>query len=286
MKNILLPTDFSENAHNAAIYCFQLYREETCNFILLNSFEVNGYYSGSMFIARPNQKTFLAIEGTVKENLRKLQHELEKPGKPEHQFELIFKNIPLERAVNYEINSRKIDVVIIGTQGETAARNVAFGSNTINLMENVINCPVLAVPSHVTYTGIKEVVLPTGFKIGYDPLDLDYLVSLVMAHHAAVRVLHVEEAGLNTIQENNRNALSGLLEKVVHSFHYLSYVSVPLGIYCFTESRGSDMIAFLNKKHSFFENLFFNPLYKRIGNFSQIPVLVMQAEKNRDQISY
>lgn len=278
MKNILLPTDFSANAYNAAIYCLQLYKKEPCNFILLNSFDVNGYYAGSLFIAKPNQKTIEEIEANSKEQLNNLQGQLEKFTDPDHTFEVVFKNITLDRAVNHEINSRKIDVVIIGTQGETAARNVAFGSNTVNLMENVMNCPVLAVPSHVTYTGIKEIVLPTGFKIGYKPEELEYLTSLVSTHHAALRVLHIEETGLDTIQEDNRNILASLLEEVPHSFHYLSYVSVSLGIYCFTESRGSDMIAFLNKKHSFFENLLFEPFYRRIGNFSQIPVLVMQTE--------
>jgi len=278
MKNILLPTDFSENAYNAALYSIQLFNEETCNFILLNSFDVNGYYPGSLFIARPNQKTIQDIEASSKEQLNLLQVQLEKLSSPGHKFELIFKNITLDKAVNDEISSRKIDVVIIGTQGETAARNVAFGSNTVNLMENVINCPVLAVPSHVTYTGIKEIVLPTGFKISYKPEELEHLISIVRSHHAALRVLHIEEAGLDTVQEDNRNTLSSMLEEVSHSFHYLSFVSVPLGIYCFTESRGSDMIAFLNKKHSFFENLLFEPFYRRIGNYSQIPVLVMQTE--------
>jgi len=279
MKTILLPTDFSENAYNAAIYSIQLYKEETCNFILLNSYEVNGYYSGSMFVARPNQRSIKEIETFSKEQLIQLQGQLEDLSQPGHKFEILFKNNPLDRAVNNVIGSGMIDVVIIGTQGETAARNVAFGSNTINLMENVINCPVLAVPSHVNYTGIEEIVLPTGFKIGYDAQELEYLTSLITSHHAALRVLHIEEAGLDTVQEDNRSALSKLLAGIAHSFHYLSYVTVPLGIYCFTESRGSDMIAFLNKKHSFFENLLFEPFYRKIGNFSQIPVLVLQTEK-------
>src|SRR5690606_31104619 len=123
MKNILLPTDFSENAYNAALYSIQLFKEETCNFILLNSFDVNGYYPGSLFIARPNQKTIQDIEASSKEQLNVLQVQLEKLSSPGHKFELIFKNITLDKAVNDEISSRKIDVVIIGTQGETAARN-------------------------------------------------------------------------------------------------------------------------------------------------------------------
>lgn len=279
MKNILLPTDFSENAYNAALYSLQLYRDVQCNFILLNSYEVEGYYKGSVFIAKPNERTIDTTERSSEKKLEELKFMLERlSSDTNHRFESVMRNIPLEQAVNREIRSREIEVVIIGTQGETAARDVAFGNNTINLMENVVNCPVLAIPSHVKFTGIKEVVLPTGFKIEYAPGDLNYLISLVKTHHAPLRILHIEENGLDTVQEDNRQALHSLLEPVPHSFHYLSFVSVPVGIYCFTESRGSDMIAFLNKKHSFFENLLFEPLYKRIGNFSQIPVLVMQMD--------
>ncbi|HSP40287.1 MAG TPA: universal stress protein [Gillisia sp.] len=276
MKNILLPTDFSENAYNAALYGMELYREEQCNFILLNSFEVEGYYIGSVFVARPNEHVIETKEISSEQKLNDLKYKLESIS--HHRFETVFRNTHLEQAVNREIRSRDIEVVIIGTQGETAARDVAFGINTINLMENVTNCPVLAVPSHVKFAGIKEVVLPTGFKLEIVPGDLDYLISLVKNHHAPLRVLHIEESGLDTVQEDNRQTLASLLEPIPHSFHYLSFVSVPVGIYCFTESRGSDMIAFLNKKHSFFENLLFEPLYKRIGNFAQIPVLVMQKD--------
>lgn len=279
MKNILLPTDFSVNAYNAALYSLELFREVQCNFILLNSYEVDGYYKGSVFIARPNLHTMETIERSTENKLNDLKNDLERISHhTNHRFETVMRNIPLEYAVNRELTSREIEVVIIGTQGETAARDVAFGNNTINLMENVTNCPVLAIPSHVKFTGIKEVVLPTGFKLEYGPGDLDYLISLVKSHHAPLRILHIEEAGLDTEQEDNRSSLEALLEPVPHSFHYLSYVSVPIGIYCFTESRGSDMIAFLNKKHSFFENLLFEPLYKKIGNFAQIPVLVMQVD--------
>ncbi len=279
MKNILLPTDFSDNAYNAALYSLQLYREVQCNFILLNSFEIDGYYNGSLFIARPNEQTLTAAAKTSEEKLQELKFSLERLShETQHGFEIIMRNLPLEQAVNREIKSREIEVVIIGTQGETAARDVAFGNHTINLMENVTNCPVLAVPSHVKFTGLKEVVLPTGFKLEYGPGDLDYLISLLQTHHAPIRILHIEEAALDTEQEDNRNFLEVLLQPVQHSFHYLSYVPVPLGIYCFTESRGSDMIAFLHKKHSFFENLLFEPLYKKIGNFAQIPVLVIQID--------
>jgi hypothetical protein len=39
------------------------------------------------------------------------------------------------------------------------------------------------------------------------------------------------------------------------------------------------MIAFVNKKHNFFEKLLYNPLYKDLGSYSIIPVLVLQPDE-------
>lgn len=65
------------------------------------------------------------------------------------------------------------------------------------------------------------------------------------------------------------------MKNVIHSFHSLEFLSVPLGIYSFTESRGSGMIAFINKKHSILENLMLNPLYQNLAHYSKVPVLVL-----------
>jgi hypothetical protein len=99
---------------------------------------------------------------------------------------------------------------------------------------------------------------------------------LVQKFNAALRILHIsEEGGLNREQKNNRTLLKEKLSAVTHSFHSLEYLRVPLGIYSFIESRESGMIAFINKKHSFLENLLMNPLYKNLAHYSKIPVLVL-----------
>ncbi|WP_281542184.1 universal stress protein [Maribacter aestuarii] len=38
MKNILIPTDFSENAWNAIVYALKLFKDEECKFYLLNTY--------------------------------------------------------------------------------------------------------------------------------------------------------------------------------------------------------------------------------------------------------
>ncbi|CAN5181332.1 hypothetical protein BH23BAC2_BH23BAC2_09930 [soil metagenome] len=277
MKNIILPTDFSLNAFNAARYALHFYREDTCNFILLNAYEVGDYHEGSAFVPVPNKDSLLQAKKNSEEQLLSLKAQLRNlSGNLTHTFEHVTQNLPLITAINLQTSEVKTEVVIIGTQGVTDAHDVAFGINTINIMEDVRNVPILAVPSHVMFTNIGEIVLATGFKMQYSPRELEFLKSTVLNHHAHLRILHINETEkLSEQQIINKNDLEFKLTNVPHSFHNLSYVTIPLGIYSFTESRGSEMIAFIKKKHNFLVNLLADPLYKKLGNYSQIPVLVM-----------
>ncbi|MEP6263044.1 MAG: universal stress protein [Gillisia sp.] len=278
MKNILLPTDFSENALNAAIYALHLYKDEPCRFIFLNAYDVNGYFANSILMPIPGNHTLTEAKNLSVEKLEKLINDLgEKNSNPYHTFSSISQNDHLVTAVNLQIQASHIELVIIGTQGSTAAQDVAYGRNTINIMENVRNCPIMAIPSHVKYHGINEVVLPTSYKMDFRHEYFNFIKSFLKRNKASLRILHIEEdIALSEEQQLKKNSLEAILKDTPHSFHHLAYVTVPIGIYCFTESRGSDMIAFLNKKHSFLENVILEPLYKNLGNYSQIPVLVLQ----------
>ncbi|MCM4158709.1 universal stress protein [Antarcticibacterium flavum] len=280
MKTILLPTDFSLNSHNAISYALNFYKDEECRFILLNSYKVNGYMQNSRFIPIPGESERDKVRQESREKIHQLLKEIEQRyPNPKHSFSTVTKNQQLVAAIAEEINKQPIAVVIIGTQGNTAAHDVSYGSNTISIMEEIHNCPILAIPSHVRFSKIKEVVLASGFKV--PPLEEEYIFikELLNKTGAAIRVLHVMENGLSKSQQENKEDLKTILKEVPHSFHSLAHVSVAIGIYCFTESRGSDMVAFVNKRHSFFQNVLFNPLYKNLGNYSQIPVLIMQTRE-------
>ncbi len=281
MKTILLPTDFSNNALNAAVYAINLYKEEHCKFIFLNAYDVQGYFYNSMLMPVPGEHTLEEAKKDSGDKLQKLVNDLEIDfSNPKHNFSTVSQNEHLVNAINLQIESSPVEVIIIGTQGSTASLDVAYGRNTMNIMEEVRNCPILAIPSHVKYKGIKEVVLPTSYKMDFRPQDFIFIKRFLARNNASLRILHIEESQtLSEEQQLKRNSLETILQNIPHSFHHLAHVSIPVGIYCFTESRGSDMIAFLNKRHSFFENLLFEPLYKNLGNYSQIPVLVVQLSK-------
>ena len=277
MKNILLPTDFSENAWNAALYGIDLYKEESCCFFLMNSYDVNGYYENSVMDPVPAKKDLQKAKANSEEKLHRLFEILKKRLlNPKHKFKCVASNKTLIDSIAHELSLNEFDVILIGTQGTTGAYEVIYGSNTIQILNEIKNCPILAVPSNVSFQEIKEIVLATSYKIEHSKEDLQYLIQLAKQNNSAIRILHIEESGgLSISQKHNKYHLESCLSEIPHSAHTLAHVSIPVGIYCFTESRGSDMIVFINKKHNFLEKLLFKPLYKDLGNYSKIPLLVL-----------
>lgn len=277
MKTILLPTDFSENALNAIKYALAMYQNENCEFVLLNSFDMNGYFEGSTFEAKPFLAKIEEAEEKTVNRLNSLKNLLTASHAKENQtFKIVAKNKTIIDAIQEEINSKNIELVVIGTQGATGRYELDFGSTTITIIENIKNCPILAVPRNERFTGINEIVFANGYKLKNDANDFKYLVYLSKMFKSPIRVLHISETGgLSPLQEENKNNIKHHLAETGQSFHMLEHVSVPVGIYCFSESRNSDMIAFVNKKYTFIEKLFFKPLYKNLGNYAKIPVLVL-----------
>lgn len=277
MRNLLLPTDFSANSRNAISYALQLYRQEECLFTLLHAYKVNEYEEDSMLTPIPSKSDLEKAEKETQKRLHKLVEELKQETSNQlHRFATVSVNNKLVSAVKDQLPVLMPELIVIGTHGHTGSDEIVYGSNTRALMEDISNCPILAVPAHIRREKINELVLANSFKIELAPQDLQFLLDLCKREEAPLRVLHIaEEGGLSQKQKENKKRLKEKLKTVTHSFHNLEFLSVPLGIYSFTESRGSGMIAFINKKHSLLENLMLNPLYQNLAHYSKVPVLVL-----------
>lgn len=276
-KRILIPTDFSKNALNAIRYALSLYEEKECEFYLLNIFHLENYQTNSFILPEPGSALFESRKAASEEGFAKLLDTIRLHyTNPRHKYHTISTFNFLSEAIKETIAAKDIDLVVMGTQGATGSKGVIFGSNTVMAMEKIRECPILAVPDGVRFAPPKEIVFPTDYKATFKKRELNYLVELAKMHQTAIRILHVKkERGLNEEQEKQKELLWELLSDVEHSFHYLSDIEVAKGITTFVQSRGSDMIAFINRKHFFFNSIFSKPLVKEIGYDATTPILAL-----------
>jgi len=276
-KRVLIPTDFSQAALNAVRYALELYREEDVTFYLLNVFQISGYSVDSPLDPEPGDIAYQTARKESETGLSDLMGKiLFHPENPRHEFEAIATYNSLLHAVKTIIASKDIDLVVMGTKGITGAESLIFGTNAINIMEGVTSCPVLAIPESYGFEPPREIVFPTDFKAHYKRRELNYLLDIATLHKASIRVLHiVKSKELSGLQESNKELLGAILEGTEHSFHTLTDRKIHKGIGAFVNSRESNMIAFMNRKHNLLDNLLSRPLVKEMGYHYKIPILAL-----------
>ncbi|MBF4985252.1 universal stress protein, partial [Nonlabens mediterrranea] len=179
-------------------------------------------------------------------------------------------------AIQMAIEKKDIELVIMGTKGASNYENKLFGSNTINVMENLRSSPILGIPLGARLIRIKEIVFPTSFRTHYKRRELVHLVEIAQSQDANICVLHVNDhPELSMEQEENKQLLEECLEGASFSLHHIGGTDVNSSVKRFVESRGSDMVSFINRKHSFLDTIFSTPMVKELGMFSKVPLLVL-----------
>ena len=124
---------------------------------------------------------------------------------------------------------------------------------------------------------ISENIAKTHFK----KRELDYLIDIAKITNAPIRVLHINEGGdLSEEQLNYKSLLEEYFDVLEFSFHFLESKNINEGVELFIQSRDSGMVAFINKKHTFFSTLFSKPLVKELGLNAKIPILALHDFRN------
>ena len=282
-RKILLPTDFSKNSWHAIIYAIELYKKQACDFYILNIFSVTGNIIDSLINMDPGSELYEIAKLDSENGLAKISDMLtfKDYHNPKHHFTTIstFNNV-LE-AIKRIVEEKDIEMIIMGNKGKTASITDVFGSVAVDVMEKIRNCPVIVVPETAKHNLPNEIVFPTSYKTHLKRRELNYLLDISKLCNAAIRVLHVSnEDELSDKQLKNKNLLAEYFEGINYTFHFLTHTDITEATNCFVESRDSDMIAFINKKHMFFGSILTQPLVKEIGYKSKVPILVLHDLRN------
>ncbi len=280
MKHILLPTDFSANSWNAIKYAVQLFQDEKCTFSLLNT------YTPIIFNAEHLQKDSThADSGNAIKNasLKKLNEFIERITETfgdisNHQFQVLSQFDTLISSIQDLISEHKIDLIILGTQGATGAKEVFFGSNTVRVF-NEIKCPTLAIPADFEYEKPFEILFPTDLQADYTTFQMDVLIQIANNNQSNVHALFVSTEKQLTDKQNSKQVeLAQHFKTDSFQFHHFQGKSVTAAIDQFQIDSKINLLAMVNNKHTFFENLFFKSNIHQIGFHIKRPFLVIPSK--------
>lgn len=281
MKNILLPTDFSPNADKAIAYAIALFKGNETTFYLVNIMDGTVPYSTAGI---GTKRMAESINKSLKEQSQQGMEETMAALRiqeiaAEHTFVPLSVSGTFLEVMEKTIREKQIDYVIMGTKGASGIKEVALGSNTSSLLGKA-KTAVLAVPEHITFEGLKEIVFATDYEVEYSEKGLQPLLELRKQTNAALSVLFLDEAhkGLNDTQKTGKNYLQTLLKDEKSDFFELDGIGVGLGSRLFAKSRRADVICLIAKQHNKLLQLFRKSETKGMVNHADIPILVLNQD--------
>ena len=279
MKNILIPTDFSENSWNAVKYALEFFKDTACDFYLLHVTIIYNYASGeSPIMPLP---AIEVIDKTVlkqaKTQLKKLLKKIDDvPPNPKHKFYTLSNYDYFIDAVKAHVTEKNIDLIVMGTKGASGLKKVMIGSNTGDLITRV-KCPVLIVPENAAFHEIKEIAFPTDYHLFYPTKILNNILEFTKMHNAALRIVHIakKDEEVTEFQLENKEFLKNFFAEEKHSFHRISNKKIEDGVQCFVESRDIDLIVMIAKNLNIFQRILFRPTVEEISYHTDVPFLVL-----------
>jgi len=274
-KNILFPTDFSDNAWSAVVYALKLYAKEECTFYFLHSSKMTVSAMSSI----SNKLTRVMAENAMKDLVELKDMAKNTNVNANHNFDILLSSQDIQSAIESAISKYDIDLIVMGTKGSKGTKEFFFGSNTVRIIKNIKSCPVLIVPDEFDYVEPKKIAFPTDFSRIYDYKELDPIRDLAELYDAKIMpVCILSKDKLNDIQEYNMAMLESHLKNYKTSFHFMpNYDKKSTAINDFIELTDINILAMVNYKHSFIEDIVKEPIIKKIGFHPLVPFLVIPA---------
>ncbi len=278
MKNILVPTDFSENSKNALRYAQVLFSSLECNFYVLYVGTLLDTQTDS-FRASSKMSKVIHTENT-KEKLVDLVDECKRHSTDaNHYFYALHEYGFFIQSIKRNLEEHHIDLIVMGTNGASGIKGKVVGSNAGDVITKV-QCNTLVIPEEVVFSMPREIAFPTDFNIFYTHGILSSMAEMLQLDKGKCRVMNVTKDGdfLSTEQKMNREYLFDYLEETCpkrYSFHTITNKNVKSAIQCFVESRDIEMIIMVAKNLNFIQQILFDSIVEKISFHTKIPFYVI-----------
>lgn len=277
MRRILIPTDFSPNAKNAINYALELFKYEISEFFIMHAYQDEIYVDDALLTQKTLDEVTKIIGDKSKTQLKDIIKSIKKISpNPRHIYNYISSNSTLIDETDKIVNEKNIDIIVMGTRGETNDRKLTFGSHTLQVLK-FAQCPVLAIPENYSYTPPKHILFPTNYVIPYKRRELKLLCEMAKPYRAEIDIIYFSVSSkLSKRQEDNKTFVNEELNKNEINFKTIRRKNISDAIFEYIEKNDIDMLVMVNTRHYFIENILFQSVIDKLSLNIKIPFMAMQ----------
>ena len=267
IKNILVPTDFSETATLALEHGVYLARITKATLYVLHVIKVSD-------LLYENHTNATAIENYAHEHLATIANN--------YIAKYAIKVIPIctkgnpASEITKLVTEKSIDIVLMGTHGASGFNEYFIGSNA-NKTIRKCSCPVLTIQTNTNKLGFSNIALPVNNS--YHSLEkVNRTIDIAKLFSAKIHVLGLLDSD-EEIAAKKFNIKLENIEKIITHEGVLFTRSInrtenfALDTLNYSEQNNIDLIVVMSNDESELNESFMGLFSKQIVNHSKIPVL-------------
>lgn len=270
-KTIVVPTDFSVCAQNAANYAVSLALQNNSNVILVHSTSVRFSEAGALMDY--SQQIKQVSQEYIKEEQERIIRLFPKiEGRISWRISIVDLDIEIKE-LEADLEA---DLVVMGTKGRSGWEEILLGSETARIIESA-RIPVLAIPANYGYSKAREVVFACSLEEQLSSTDKQ-LLSLFIHEKAKIHLYHNYKDYLDMDIEKEQQLL-----KEFHRY-FKQYIDFQLefntnnveSIEEFSKSVHADFLVVRKQHKSFLKDLFSTSVSKGLSYRAKMPLLVLK----------
>ena len=277
MKQILVPTDFSQNALNAFHFALQVADKLNASITTLHTYVLR-------FIT-PSDTDLSALQDMIdhevdiefeqyKQETAKLHQFAEEKGLGHVSITHELRKGFIADEIEEVTKSLNIELVVMGTKGASGLKEALLGSNTAAVLERV-KCPVMVVPHKANFSGINKVAYATNCD-EHDEEIIPKVKAFAQLFGAEMRCVHVtflDEAWDKRKLEEFEELYNKMIETTGSKLDIMESDGVVEGLNQYIDQNEISVIAMHTHKRNLLEKIFLSSYTHRMAYHTHVPLL-------------
>ena len=270
MNTILVPTDFSATAENAANYAGLLCKDLGAKLLLLHVYMLPVPVSEIPYVmVSADEMQKVSENALIKETQRIFETF-------DIEVEWIVRLGLASDEVRYLEKEKNIHLIIMGMNG-SGEFDKLIGSTTVAVIRKC-HQPVLVIPENAKYMPFKLIAYATDYSYSISLLCFEALKSLIQKYQSKLVVINVQKTGKLPDKElgNGKERLEKVFNDTDHEYVLVEDNNIDHGLQQFIEKNSPDLLTMVAHKHNMLERLFGTHHTKTMIYHTNIPILILQ----------
>jgi nucleotide-binding universal stress UspA family protein len=283
MKTIVVPTDFSLAANNAARYAVHLAKAIKSHILLCNAMLIPVEGPMADQVVWPLE-SYDSLKETVDEELHEFAHKLSSEERERSLPEAFNPAVDCKSeignvadVVRNVVDGAGANMIVMGMSGAGGLSRFFLGSKSRDMID-VACFPVLLIPAAFIFKGIKKIAFATDLSVG----DIEIIHSLAgIAHcfNAEILITHITDKKYDAGE--NKKMVDAFLSHVSNRVNYpkiyyrhVKSMDVDHGLDWLSEHSMIDMLAMVHRPHDTLDKIFKGSHTQKLARHVTIPLLV------------